>query len=118
MAECKGLLSGSELTALWHLLYVVENQMKWWSRAPVAPLLQNQTWRHTGRTSSSGALRQHPNPSYLMLSWTLTFIVVALIAGVLGFGALAGAAATVAQVCFVIFLILFVLSLIRGKKSI
>lgn len=53
-----------------------------------------------------------------MLSWTLTFIVVALIAGVLGFGTLAGAAATVAKVCFVIFLILFVISLIRGKKSI
>ena len=118
MAECKGLLSGREHTSLWHLLYVVENQRNWWSRAPVAPLLQNQTWRHTGRTSSSSALRQHPNSSYLMLSWTLTFIVVALIAGVLGFGALAGAAATVAQVCFVIFLILFVLSLIRGKKSI
>ena len=53
-----------------------------------------------------------------MLSWTLTFIIVALIAGVLGFGTLAGAAATVAKVCFVIFLVLFVISLIRGKKSI
>ena len=53
-----------------------------------------------------------------MLSWTLTFIVVALIAGVLGFGTLAGAAATVAKVCFVLFLILFVVSLLRGKKSI
>ena len=57
-------------------------------------------------------------PAKPMLSWTLTFIVVALIAGVLGFGGLAGAAATVAQVCFFIFLVLFVVSLIRGKKSI
>ena len=53
-----------------------------------------------------------------MLSWTLTFIVVALIAAVLGFGTLAGAAATVAKVCFVLFLILFIISLIRGKKTI
>lgn len=53
-----------------------------------------------------------------MLSWTLTFIVVALIAGVLGFGTLAGAAATVAKVCFIIFLVLFVISLLRGKKSV
>ena len=53
-----------------------------------------------------------------MLSWTLTFIVVALIAGVLGFGTLAGAAATVAKVCFVLFLVLFVISLIRGRKSV
>lgn len=118
MAECKILLSGRALPFLRDLLYVVENQRNWWSSAPVAPLLQNKTQRHTGRTSSSGSLRDHPNSSYLMLSWTLTFIVVALIAGVLGFGALAGAAATVAKVCFVIFLILFVLSLIRGKKSI
>lgn len=66
-------------------------------------------------------LRFPPHPLQLtknMLSWTLTFIIVALIAGVLGFGTLAGAAATVAQVCFVIFLILFVVSLIRGKKPI
>lgn len=84
-------------------------------------------WHHSCKIRLGGTpaelplpapLRQHPNSSYPMLSWTLTFIVVALIAGVLGFGALAGAAATVAQVCFVIFLILFVLSLIRGKKSI
>ena len=118
MAECKILLSGRECPSLWHLLYVVENQRNWWSSTQVAPLLQNKTQRHTGRTSSSGSHRDHPNSSNPMLSWTLTFIVVALIAGVLGFGALAGAAATVAKVCFVIFLILFVLSLIRGKKSI
>ena len=53
-----------------------------------------------------------------MLSWTLAFIVIALIAGVLGFGTLAGTAALVAKVCFLIFLVLFVVSLIRGKKSI
>jgi len=53
-----------------------------------------------------------------MLSWTLTFIIVALIAGVLGFSGVAGAAAGVAKVCFFLFLILFVISLIRGKKSV
>ena len=60
----------------------------------------------------------HSHQIKIMLSWTLTFSVVALIAGVLGFGTLAGAAATVAKVCFVLFLILFVVSLLRGKKSI
>lgn len=55
-------------------------------------------------------------PTYhkTMLSWTLTFIVVALIAGVLGFTGIAGAAAGVAKICFFIFLILFLVSLIRG----
>lgn len=52
-----------------------------------------------------------------MLSWTLTFIVLALIAGILGFGGIAVGAATVAKVCFFLFLVLFVVSLIRGGKK-
>jgi uncharacterized membrane protein YtjA (UPF0391 family) len=64
------------------------------------------------------AASSNPNYPISMLSWTLTFIIVALIAGVLGFGGLAGAAAGVAKVCFFLFLVLFVVSLLRGKKSI
>jgi uncharacterized membrane protein YtjA (UPF0391 family) len=40
-----------------------------------------------------------------MLSWTLTFLVVATIAGVLGFGGLAGTAAWLAHTYFVIFIV-------------
>jgi len=51
-----------------------------------------------------------------MISWALTFLVVALIAAVLGFGGIAGTASWIAQVLFGLFLILFVLSLIfRGR---
>ena len=50
-----------------------------------------------------------------MLSWALTFLVVALIAGVLGFGVVAGTAASIAQVLFFLFLVLFVVSLIFGR---
>jgi uncharacterized membrane protein YtjA (UPF0391 family) len=50
-----------------------------------------------------------------MLSWALTFLVVALIAGVLGFGVVAGTAAQIAQVLFLLFLVLFVVSLIFGR---
>lgn len=64
------------------------------------------------------AALQTPTPPTTMLSWTLTFIIVALIAGVLGFGGIAGAAAGVAKVCFFIFLVLFIVSLLRGKKSV
>ena len=52
-----------------------------------------------------------------MLSWALTFIVVALIAGVLGFGVLAGTAMYIAKICFVLFLILFLISVITGRKG-
>ena len=51
-----------------------------------------------------------------MLGYAITFLIVALIAGVLGFGVIAGTAATIAKVLFVVFLILFVASLIRGRS--
>ncbi|HEX5377450.1 MAG TPA: DUF1328 domain-containing protein [Phenylobacterium sp.] len=56
-----------------------------------------------------------------MLSWALTFLVVALIAGVLGFTSIAGAAIGVAKILFFIFLVLFVVSLVmhlmRGRSA-
>ncbi len=54
-----------------------------------------------------------------MLGWALTFLVVALIAGVLGFTTVAGAAMGIAKILFFVFLVLFVVSLImhlvRGR---
>jgi len=47
-----------------------------------------------------------------MLSYSLTFLVVALIAAVFGFGGIAAASAGIAQVLFFIFILLFVGSLI------
>ena len=47
-----------------------------------------------------------------MLSWALTFFVVALIAAALGFGGIAGTSAGIAKILFFIFIALFVISLI------
>ena len=47
-----------------------------------------------------------------MLQWAVTFLVIALIAAVLGFGVLAGLAATIAQVLFFVFLLLLIVSLV------
>ncbi len=52
-----------------------------------------------------------------MLSWTITFLIVAIIAAALGFGGLAGTAASIAQICFVIFLVMFLVSIISGRRS-
>jgi len=52
-----------------------------------------------------------------MLSYAVVFLLIALLAGVLGFGVIAGTAATIAKVLFVVFLVLFVVSLFRGRKS-
>jgi uncharacterized membrane protein YtjA (UPF0391 family) len=51
-----------------------------------------------------------------MLSWALTFLVIALIAGALGFGVVAGTAALIARICFVLFLVLFVVALLTGRR--
>ena len=47
-----------------------------------------------------------------MLYWAFAFLVIALIAALLGFGGIASAAAGIAQVIFWIFLVVFVVSLI------
>ena len=52
-----------------------------------------------------------------MLSWALTFLVIALIAGVLGFGVIAGTAASIAKILFVVFLVLFVIGLLMGRRG-
>jgi uncharacterized membrane protein YtjA (UPF0391 family) len=47
-----------------------------------------------------------------MLYYALVFLVVALIAGLLGFGVVAFAAAEIARICFFVFLVLFIVSLV------
>ena len=51
-----------------------------------------------------------------MLSWTLTFLVIALIAAILGFGVLAGTAVYIAKITFLIFLVMFVISFLMGRR--
>lgn len=49
-----------------------------------------------------------------MLQYALIFLVVALIAGALGFGGVAVISVDIARILFFIFLILFVVSLVAG----
>jgi uncharacterized membrane protein YtjA (UPF0391 family) len=50
-----------------------------------------------------------------MLNWSITFLIIGLIAGVLGFTGVAGAATQIAWVLFVVFLVLFLISLVMGR---
>jgi len=52
-----------------------------------------------------------------MLSWSLTFLAIAVIAAVLGFAGLAGTAAWIAKVLFVVFLVMFVVSFFMGRRA-
>jgi len=52
-----------------------------------------------------------------MLSWAITFLIIALIAAVLGFGGLAGTAIGIAKIIFFVFIALFIVSFLMGRRS-
>jgi uncharacterized membrane protein YtjA (UPF0391 family) len=47
-----------------------------------------------------------------MLSWALIFLLIALVAGLLGFGDIAAAFAGVAKILFFVFLVVFLVTLV------
>jgi uncharacterized membrane protein YtjA (UPF0391 family) len=49
-----------------------------------------------------------------MLSWSLAFFIIAIIAAVFGFGGIASGAAEIARLCFFFFLVIFAVTLIYG----
>ena len=49
-----------------------------------------------------------------MLGWAVTFLIIALIAAVLGFGGIAGVAVEAAKIIFFVAIILFLISAIFG----
>jgi uncharacterized membrane protein YtjA (UPF0391 family) len=49
-----------------------------------------------------------------MLGWVVTFLIIALIAGILGFGGLAGASIEIAKIIFFIAVVLFLVSAVIG----
>ena len=63
----------------------------------------------TGRAEESGKRKV-----WIMLSWVVTFLVIALIAGILGFGGIAGASIEIAKATFFIAIILFLVSAVIG----
>ena len=50
----------------------------------------------------------------IMLRWTITFLIIALVAAIFGFTGIAAGAASIAKIIFYIFLVFFVISLIAG----
>ncbi len=52
-----------------------------------------------------------------MLNWAITFLVIALIAAVLGFGGIAGTAVELAKIVFYVAIILFLVSLVYSAVT-
>jgi len=64
-----------------------------------------------------GVNPQHPiTKEANMLSWAVTFLIIAVIAGVLGLSGVAGTATNIAYVLFVVFLIVAAASFIMGRR--
>jgi uncharacterized membrane protein YtjA (UPF0391 family) len=55
-----------------------------------------------------------------MLGWALTFLIIALVAAVLGFGGIAGLSVEIAKIIFFVAVVLFLISalvgLFRGRR--
>jgi uncharacterized membrane protein YtjA (UPF0391 family) len=49
-----------------------------------------------------------------MFGWVVTFLIVALIAGILGFGGVAGASIEIAKIIFFVAVVLFLISAVVG----
>lgn len=49
-----------------------------------------------------------------MLNWAISFLVIAIIAAIFGFGGIAATAVEMARILFFIFLVLFAVSLLVG----
>jgi uncharacterized membrane protein YtjA (UPF0391 family) len=79
------------------------------------PLVDRETAGSAGEANTqSKNLRVR---SLVMLHWALVFLVIALIAGVLGFSGVYVAASGIAKVLFFVFLVLFVISLFTHRRS-
>lgn len=53
-----------------------------------------------------------------MLRWTVTFLIIAIIAAVFGFGGIAAGAASFAKILFFIAIAVFLISLLTGRRRI
>ena len=51
-----------------------------------------------------------------MLSWSISFLLVAILAAFFGFGGIAGTATEIAKALFIVSLVLFFISLLLGRR--
>jgi uncharacterized membrane protein YtjA (UPF0391 family) len=66
--------------------------------------------------AAAAKYRHGYSPEGTMLRWALVFLIIAIIAGVLGLGVVGGTAAWIARVLFVVFIVLFLIGLLTGRR--
>lgn len=68
------------------------------------------------RSASAADFQHTPRKGTTMLGWALTFLIIALVAGLFSFGLVGGMAYGAAKICFFVFLVLFIVSLLTGRR--
>ena len=53
----------------------------------------------------------------MLLDWTVIFLVVAIVAAVLGFGDIAGESAWIAKILFIVFLVIYALTFFLNRTK-
>jgi len=85
---------------------------------PAREALRTFSFNRGYSTNAASAAEQRKE--WIMLGWALTFLVVALIAAVLGFGGIAGLSIEIAKIIFFVAIVLFLISavigLLRGRS--
>jgi uncharacterized membrane protein YtjA (UPF0391 family) len=76
---------------------------------PIPGYFSNQGAAVTRRCETGVGIRDR-----VMIGWVVTFLIVALIAGILGFGGVAGASIEIAKIIFFIAVVLFLVSAVVG----
>lgn len=59
----------------------------------------------------------HVIEDIVMLSWALTFLIIAIIAGIFGFSGIAGTATSIAWILFVVGLVLAIIFALTGRRG-
>jgi uncharacterized membrane protein YtjA (UPF0391 family) len=80
-----------------------------------AGLLRHSVWERSSIGTSDDHIRSTCKGEFEMLYWALVFLIVAIVAGVLGFSGVAIAFA--AKIIFFIFLVLLVVSLVAHVRA-
>jgi uncharacterized membrane protein YtjA (UPF0391 family) len=89
-------------------------QCKIFERMPPGTIVPVRELFPQSGARSPGSNRKRKPEVHVMLGWVVTFLIVALIAGILGFGGVAGASIEIAKIIFFIAVVLFVVSAVVG----
>jgi len=76
--------------------------------------MELSVWRRIDPASGAQGAPRNETQERVMMSWVVTFLIIALVAGLLGFGGIAGASIEIAKIVFFVALILFLVSAVVG----